>query len=140
MDAKKLVLSTVGAFIAMFALAYLWHVMVMAGFYDEQFGNTARAEPQFAFIMLAYFVLAILMAYIYPIGYQGGSAVSEGLKFGILVGLVAALPSNLVTYGASNIPSVTGPLVDSIWHVVEQGVGGVVIAFMSGSNQRAEAS
>jgi len=105
MDTKKVILSTLAAFIAMFALSYLWHVVVMGNFYQEQFANTARATPEFPFIILAYLVLAILMAYIYPTGYKGGTAVSEGMKFGILIGLLTALPSNLVTYAVSNVPS-----------------------------------
>ena len=140
MDTKKMILSTLAGFVAMFALAYLWHVIVMGSFYDEQFANTARAAPQFPFIVLAYLVLAILMAYIYPIGYKGGTAVSEGIKFGILIGLLSALPSNLVTYGVSNVPSLAGPIVDAIWHVLEQGVGGIVVALVYGRNQAPAAS
>jgi hypothetical protein len=45
---------------------------------------------------LSEFALAFLLATIYPIGYKGKDAMSEGLRFGILMGLLLYLPSILM--------------------------------------------
>jgi len=39
-------------------------------------------------IGLAYLMVGIIMAYMYPKGYEGGSPVGEGLKFGAIIGLL----------------------------------------------------
>ena len=83
-------------------------------------------------IALGSLVIAILMAYTYPIGYKGGSAVKEGFRFGALIGLIWVLPVSLIFSGAWNYPLVA-VIVDSAWHIVEQGVTGIVIAMIYGT-------
>ena len=66
----------------------------------------------------------MLMAYLYPKGYSEGSPVGEGLKFGILIGLIWILPLGLI--------------LDAVWHLVEEGAGGIVIGLVYGRNARAQ--
>jgi len=47
---------------------------------------------------LAAFSLAFLLAHIYPKGIETKSPVGEGLRFGVLMGLLLYLPSVLVKY------------------------------------------
>ena len=92
----------------------------------------AREQVNFLFIVLGYGALAFLMSYAYPIGYKGGTPVKEGLRFGILVGLLVALPLNLILHGVWKV-TLAGSLVDSIYHVIEQIVGGIIIALIYGN-------
>ncbi|MEE9167080.1 MAG: DUF2177 family protein [Candidatus Neomarinimicrobiota bacterium] len=137
MNTKKLALSFLAGAVAMTLLGFLWHQVIMSGFYDEQLGDVLRSEPNVAFVVLGYLVLALLMAYIYPIGYKGGSPTSQGLKFGILMGLIWVLPHGLVYVGVLNF-TLTYTIVDGIWHVVEEGVGGVVIGLLYGTGTEKE--
>ena len=129
MNTKKMVIALFASFIVMFLLAGLWHMVIMADLYS---GPKTLEEPMLHFIALGYFVLALIMTYIYPKGYKGGKPVIEGLKFGILMGLLWILPLNLVLYGVMG-GSGTVIIVDVIWHVVEQGIGGIVIGLVYGS-------
>jgi hypothetical protein len=47
---------------------------------------------------LSEFALAFLLATIFPIGYKGKDALGEGLRFGILMGLLLYLPAILMKY------------------------------------------
>jgi len=82
-------------------------------------------------VALAYLIVAAIMAYMYPKGFEGGSPVMEGLKFGAMIGLVWWGASQLVLYGA-----VEGPfslvLVDGGWHLVEEGLAGIALAMVHG--------
>ena len=60
-----------------------------------------------AYVALGFLVLALLMALVYPKGYKGGSPKLEGLRFGVIVGLIAESPTQLVSYGVRD----TGTLV-----------------------------
>jgi len=86
--------------------------------------------PQF--IGIGYVVLALLMAYVYPIGYKGGSALMVGLKFGAIMGLIWIVPHSIVMLGVEGTIPFQFIAVDGMWHLVEQGAGGVVIAMLYG--------
>ena len=135
----KMLYAWLAGAVGIIVLGVLWHRVIMGGFYDEQGAAIMREEPQMLFVILALLILAFLMAYAYPIGYKGGSPITEGLKFGALIGLVAFLPFNLIIHGIFNYP-LAGALVDAGWHVVEEGVGGVIIALVYGSGAAPEQS
>lgn len=130
MNAKKFITAFIAGFAVMFLLSGLWYQLLMADFYKAT--STAAREPQLmGSIALGYIVLSLLMAYMYPKGYSGGSPAVEGVKFGILIGLLWIVPLGLVIYG---VMTVSGKMLvaDIIWHIVEQGVGGIVIGLVYG--------
>lgn len=139
MDTKKMLYAWLAGAAGMIILGFLWHTVILGDFYDTHLAAVARDEPKMPFVILGYLVLALLMAYMFPLGYKGGSAVTEGLRFGILIGLLWILPLQLVFHALLNI-DLTGGLVDAGWHVVEQGVGGIIIAMVYGKGAASESS
>ncbi len=146
MNFKKFTLSFILSGIVMCLLAYVWH-MVYPGeslyanpdFYGAQ-GDINRAEPLIQYILLGYLFLAVFMAYTYPKGYEGGSLLSEGFKFGAIIGLVWVIPHGIVLYGVQGLTSGMAIIYDGLWHVVEQGIGGIVIAYIYGAVTTASSS
>ncbi len=139
MISTKMIYAWLAGAAGMLILGFLWHQVIMGGFYDEQGAAIMREEPKMPFIIIALLILALFMSYAYPIGYKGGSPVTEGMRFGAFMGLVAFLPMNLIFHGAFNL-TLAGALVDAGWHVVEEGVGGVIIAMVYGSGATLESS
>ncbi|MEE9448992.1 MAG: DUF2177 family protein [Ignavibacteriaceae bacterium] len=137
MNSKKFLFALLGGFLVMWLLAGLWHVLIMGDFYAKYAGPSTFEEPKLLFIALGYAILALLMVYIYIQGYKGGSPLKEGLRFGVLMGLLWILPINVVMFGVREISS-TVIVVDVIWHLVEQGVGGIVIGLIYGSMKSGE--
>ena len=87
MDGKKLIYSALASFSVMFILSGIWYLVVMMDYYEEAMAGIYNAsaileEPDLVFIAIGYFIYALIMAYVFPIGYKGGSAVTEGMKFG----------------------------------------------------------
>ena len=132
MNVKKLIMASLGGGVVTFLLGGFWHTWLMADFYETHAAALARPEPNVMMVALGSLVIAVLMAYTYPIGYKGGSAVKEGFRFGALVGLIWVLPVSLIFSGVWNYPLVA-VIVDSAWHIVEQGVVGIVIALIYGT-------
>ena len=133
MDMKKFILASLGGGIVTFLLGGLWHALILADFYESHMAALARTEPNMMMVALGSLVIAVLMAYTYPLGYKGGSAVTEGFRFGALIGLIWVLPLSLIFSGIWNYPLVA-VFVDSAWHIVEQGMTGIVIALIYGNS------
>jgi hypothetical protein len=133
MSGKKWFLAGLAGFVVMFLLSGLWYMVIMEGFYQSQAQAINRTQFNFLFIVLGYLVMAFLMSYIYPLGYKGGPLAKEGLRFGVVMGLLVWLSSNLVLYGAWNL-TLPLTLVDSLWHVIEEALGGLVIALVYGTS------
>ena len=134
MNTKKCFLGGLASFAVLVVLSGLWYMVLMAGFYKENFAavNRERMEPiHWVAGTLGVALLAFLMSTIYPIGYKGGSPAKEGLRFGILVGLLVWVSSNLVLFGAYKIP-LNGTIIDSLYHLFEEGMAGLTIALVYG--------
>jgi len=138
MDIKKLIIATLAGFFTLFILGYVWHILLMSDFYANhqgRIGNVDREEPLILYIALGTFVLAFLMSYMYPKGMEGSNHIMDGLKFGAIIGLLWVLPHNIVLYGATTVLSKTAILGDGLWHIVEEGLGGLVIALVYGKQK-----
>ena len=131
MNGRRLVLGALAAFLVVFLLSGLWHVLLMRDFYDAAQGGTMRDPPLFLSIGLGYLVVGFIMAYMYPKGYEGGSPIGEGLKFGAIIGLLWWFPTQLVLYGALDGPFAI-VLVDGAWHLVEEGFAGAALGLVYG--------
>ncbi len=130
MNYGKLAAAAIGGGLVMFLLGGLWHMSIMGTFYDENSVAAPLPEAKMQFIVLGYLILGLLMAYIFPKGYGGGGAVCEGLRFGAVIGLLWVLPHAVVLHGVEFGAMGKLILVDAVWHMVEQGIGGIAIAAM----------
>ena len=128
MKANRL-LGLVGAFAVMFGLGGLWHQVLMGDYYAAIMPSVIRADPNLFAIGCGYLITAAVMAFVFPIGYKGGSGVAEGLRFGAVIGLLWWLPANVVLSGVYDT-SVASGLVDGVWHIAEGAAGGVVVGVL----------
>ncbi len=135
MNLKKFTPAALAGSVAMWLLAWLWHMLLVPGFYAAN--DEAAHHDGLGLIVLAYLLLGALMAYMYPIGYKGGRPVLEGLRFGLLIGLLWVLPHALVRAGAHGGDSISYVLINSAWHLIEQGAGGVIIGLIYGRSPAA---
>lgn len=122
----ELFLSTLAGGLGMWVVGGLWHNLIL-----PIFSNTAEAHHDGLFIaLIAYFVLALLMAYIFSLSYQKGKfIVLEGLKMGIVIGILWVFPHGLALAG-TNDTSIVYEIKNAVYHVVEQGIGGIIIALI----------
>ena len=132
MELNKLLAACISSFLIMFVMSAIWYSIVIADFYKTHAPVNARGHDLFTFLVLGYLVQALIMAYIYPQVYEGGHPISEGLKFGMIMGLLCYLPYSLVDYGVNDV-SLKLKLVESGWHVIEKGIGGIIIALIYGA-------
>jgi hypothetical protein len=96
-----------------------------------------REEPLSMYHLLAILVTSVLMAYIFPIGYRGGKPWAEGLRFGMLMGVLVSLPMNLHVYALTKT-AFAGLLTAVLWTVITWGIAGALIGAVFGKSLRAD--
>jgi hypothetical protein len=132
---KKTLFAVVAATVVMFSLAGLYTgVLVHELIVNHVDPTLLRNPPNMALIAFGYFVLALLMAILYPrLVLVTGSPAMSGLRFGLVAGVCWLMPYSLVLFGVYKFPYVALPL-DFAWALVEQGIGGVVIGLIYGKS------
>ena len=136
MNIKKFILATLTGSMTMWILAGLWHELIMAKFYATE---TQATHEGTGIILLAYLALGVLMAYIYPLGYKGGRPAMEGLRFGIIIGLLWVFPHGLAMAGAHG-DSILYVIKNTAWHLIEQGAGGILIGLVYGKSRSSDST
>ncbi len=133
MNWKKLGLATLAGTAAMLIVGGLWEgISARQVFYTLTHSSGSAIAMNF----VAYLVLAVLMAYIYPLGYEGRRPwYREGLQFGALVGVLMILPHGLAVAGASS-ERILYAFENTAWHAFEQGLGGIAIAYTYATRQK----
>lgn len=111
----------------MWVIAGIWHNLVVPTFYAD----AGRAEHKGIWVLLiSYVILATLMTYLYQ---RGGaparSRVLNGFAFGGLIGFLWVFPHELAL-AAAHGDSYAYVFRNGAWHVIEQGLGGIVIALL----------
>jgi len=125
---KLLIATLVGGF-GMWIIAGLWHNLILPSFNK----NVQAHHDGLGLMLVAYFILAILMAYIYSLSYKGGKPLIEGLKIGVIIGILWVFPHGLAMAGTHDT-SVIYEVKNTLWHMIEQGIGGIIIALIQGKD------
>ena len=94
MNRKKYFISSIGAGLASYVVDFLTHVVVLGNEYKEHQSLFAGMDKMMKWIWLnpfAYFVPSFILGYVFIKGYEG-RGVAEGVRFGILMGLLMEVP------------------------------------------------
>lgn len=130
MKLPRLLLAALGAFVFLVVVNTAFTPMLFPEG-PHQYYRNPRAEPLQALVVAATFLSALLMAYIFPIGYKGGKITVEGLRFGMLLGVLVSLPTNMILYAAAEV-QFDGLLTTILWGIITWGIAGAIIAAVYG--------
>jgi hypothetical protein len=137
MNIKKLLLATLAGVVGN-SVAYGILFVLLQSYLERDIivptGASTEGSPVLSII--ATVSLALIMAYIYPKGYEGGSPVSEGLRFGILMGLFFGIPY-AVNFNSMFPISYAAILVLALFYALEITAGGLAIGLVYGRMKQA---
>ena len=132
MNYKRIVLAAIAALIADLAFGYLYYGFLIAHEYNPYPGVYRSSEAVktympfgFAGILIGLVVLSI----IYAKGFEGGSGLAEGARFGILIGIFIAVYYDGTNFATLNI----GPrlaILQAIGALIEWTLVGIVIGLV----------
>jgi hypothetical protein len=139
MNTKKYLLSALAGYVGLFVAFVLLEDVIFQGYREKNFyqliGSSGPVES-LSFIVVP-LSMALIMAYLYPKGYEGGSPAVEGLRFGLLMGLFSAIPFGFffaLTFAIGFAPI----LVEILIYTLEVVAGGLIIGLVYGRMQSAE--
>jgi hypothetical protein len=104
---KKLVIAIVATFIILMATNYLVHNFWLSADYDAiplSHRNPAGIERRFWAIVLGQIFFSTMFAYIYTRGRENKSWIEQGIRYGILVSMLAVIPTSLTQYAVYIVP------------------------------------
>jgi hypothetical protein len=91
MNLPRVALAAVVTWIVYMGVSFVVHTMLLANTYMQHKGSM-RPEAEANAILPMGFVFALVgffvFSYAYAKGYEGGSGIQEGLRFGVIVGLL----------------------------------------------------
>jgi hypothetical protein len=124
---KSMIIAPLVGGLGMWVIAGLWHNLIL-----PLLNNNIEAHHEgFGLMLIAYFILAILITYIYSLTYKGGKPIIEGIKIGVIIGILWVFPHGL-TMAAAHDTSIVYEIKNALWHMIEQGIGGIIIATIIG--------
>lgn len=129
---KKFLLGCLVVFLVIFILEWLIHGVLLASIYQA----TAHlwrpeAEMKMGVMMVVQVITAIFFTLIFSKGYEGKGPM-EGLRYGLLVGILMAVPMGYGSYAVMDIPYSLA-LQWFIYGVIEYSIAGVAVAAVYGN-------
>lgn len=113
-------------------LAVPWHLIWFRQQYHD-FGVYSRADPIIVLGLITMIIQGIVLAWLYPRWYRGGTPAIEGIKFGLLLGLFLFSISTLANIAKIEV---NNPwqfiLLSGIFHTLQFTVAGAAIGLVYG--------
>ena len=130
---KKLVLATLSYFVLTMLWAYPWHVIWFHDLYTE-LGAFTRSAPIMPLGIAAITIQGIVIAYLYPFYYRGGSPVIQGIKFSLIIGLMVYTVMGFATAAKIRIEPISTFLsYHTIFQLIQFIVTGAALGLIYGT-------
>ena len=103
MNNKRFFLAVAAVFVVHEVLGFIIHQVLMAPFYQETYSLWRMPEEiNLGLIYLVAVIWSLLFTYIFTKGYEGKGPM-EGIRYGLLVGLLISVPMAFATYAVQPI-------------------------------------
>ena len=115
-----------------FIFAAGWHLALFKNVY-ARLGAFTRPRPIIALGMLSMLVQALVVAYLYPLFYRGGTPGIEGATFGLLLGVFMGSNAVLAEAGKSQIADLrTWIALEGVYYLLQFAVVGAAVGLVYG--------
>jgi hypothetical protein len=91
MNLMRVAIAAVAAWIMYLGVSFVVHTVLLRDLYQQHLAAMRPEADQNAILPIGFFFALLgffAFAYVYAKGYEGGSGAQEGLRFGVLVGLL----------------------------------------------------
>lgn len=121
---QKYVFSTLTTGLGMWVIGGLYHNLILPAF-----NEAIKPHHQgLGITLIAYLILGLIMTYLYSHTYSGIHSLPKGLQLGIIIGILWVFPHGLAMAGTHQT-SIIYEIKNTIYHIIEQGVGGIIIYY-----------
>lgn len=137
----KVLLAALAGGIATFFLGWALYGMALKGFFESNVGSATGVmrgddDMQIWAIFAGNVAWSLLLALLYS-RWAGITTFMAGATAGAWIGFLMALGYDLISFGTTNMGTLTAALVDPVVNAVLGAVGGGVVGFVLGYGKRA---
>ena len=128
---KTFVVAWVVVFIVVMLSGFVVHGMLLGADYAKlpnMFRPQAEGQQYMPFLILAHVIWAAAFVWIYARGAEAKPWVGQGIRYGIVIALLTAVPTYLIYYAVQPMPGVhvvKQIVFESVAHVIQ----GIVVAW-----------
>ena len=116
-----------------FLFASVWHLALFKGVY-ARLGVYTRPDPIIALGVFSMVLQALVVAYLYPIFFRGGSPLAQGALFGLLLGIFMGSNAVLAEAAKSQITSLSTWIgLEGVYYILQFTVVGAAIGLVYGA-------
>ena len=128
---KKFILAVVLIFVVSMVLGFITHAYVLSAEYQATglFRPDAEAEAYFPYMLLAHVIMAFAFVWIYQFGREDKLWVAQGMRFGVAIALLAAVPIYLIYYAVQPMPEML-VFRQATYDTVNMVILGLVVAWV----------
>lgn len=135
MTAKRFLYMSAAYVVLTFVIAAGWHLILFKDIYDR-LAIFTRKEPLIPLGLASMFLQAAVLPYLYARFYAGGRPGAEGLRFGLLVGVLMASIAVFAEAGKQQVTSLATWLTfESVYYLLQFGLVGLVLGLIHGGRR-----
>jgi len=127
MNIKAMLVASVLGALVMWITGGVFHEIIFSRFFARETG--VNEHQGVAIIFVACLILALMMTYLIVNLAKGEVKIADGIKYGVFAGVLWVFPHGLAI-AAAHGESLSYEVLNGLYHVFEQGLGGVVIAMV----------
>ena len=98
-----------------------------------------KEEPDFFHLALGCLVTAFVISTVYSKWARGHHSISEGMQFGLWIGLLIGVGSGLINFATSNMMDFNGTLINAVLSIVYFVVMGLLASLVYGKMSSSKA-
>jgi len=118
----QVLISSVLSGFTMWVVGGLYHNLIMPAVNE----NMHPHHEGLGITLIAYILLGLFMSYFYLNSREKGDSLMKGLKIGVIVGILWVFPHGL-TMAAVHDSSISYEVGNTLYHIIEQGIGGMML-------------
>jgi len=118
----QLITSSVLSGFIMWVIGGLYHNLIIPSINE----NVHPHHEGLGITLIAYILLGLLMSYFYMNSKEIEDSLLKGIKIGVIIGILWVFPHGL-TMAAVHESSISYQITNSLYHIIEQGIGGIII-------------
>jgi hypothetical protein len=133
MNIKKFLFAAIAGVVGNVIAYVVLEELIFKGYMERNFyrpiGISLEGTPLWP--LIGVLAMALIMAYIYPKGYEGGAPVAEGFRFGVFLGLFSGIPFGV--FMGTMFPIGIGPILILIFlYTLEVTATGLLVGLVYG--------
>ncbi|MFN8006770.1 MAG: DUF1761 domain-containing protein [Terriglobia bacterium] len=121
-----------------FAMGFVWHLIIFKKLYEELAIFSRINDPIIPLGFAAMLIQGAILAYLFPRLCRGGHPILEGIRFGLLTGVLIASSAVLAEAAKQRVTSLpTWLVLESSYYLIQFGLSGILIAYVYRNSTKA---